>query len=150
MIFGCRFLGSFRPGYCQDPATCRTEKNLLLVMATGRVGKARAGFWVAVVAAAGLQRAWKHSTWLLGTFCLVVCILTPEQLSPALGSPHWGKEAGSVSSALDIPWWTGSQPDRHTSWAEPLAARSHLLSVDRAFSQIFTTTFWAVNIHIRK
>lgn len=42
MIFGCRFLGSFKPGDCQDPLTCRTEKNLLLVVATGMAGKGRA------------------------------------------------------------------------------------------------------------
>lgn len=151
MIFGCYFLGSFKPGHFQDPVTCRTEKNPLLVMATGRAGKGRAASLSGNGAAAGLQRAWKHSPWLLGTFCLVVGTLTPDQLNPALGPPHWGREAGSVSRVLDtILTDTRSQPDGHTPWAEPLAAHSHLLSVDRAFSQIFTTTFWAVNIHIRK
>lgn len=148
MIFGCCFLGSFKPGHFHYPVTCRTEKNLLLVMATGRAGKGRPASLSAVVAAAGLQRPQKQRL-TPGHLLLGSVHWGPRTAEPSLGPPHGGKEAECVSSVLDILTDTLCQPDGHTPWAQPLAAHSHLLSVDRAFSQIFTT-FWAVNIHIRK
>lgn len=61
-----------------------------------------------------------NSTWLLGTFCLVVGTLTPKQLNPALEAKRPG---------LSAACWTDTrcQPDGHTAWAEPLAPSSRFL-----------------------
>lgn len=156
MIFGCYFLGSFEPGDFQDPVTCRTEKNHL---DDGyRKGRERQSCffewqWWPLLAYSEPRNpaldSWAPSAWW--------CALWPQISS----TQHLGHLTEAERPGLSVLCWTPSwgtharslmdtHPDGHTPWAEPLAARSHLLSVDRAFSQIFTTTFWAVNIHIRK
>lgn len=126
MIFGCCFLGSFKPGHFHYPVTCRTEKNLLLLMATGRAGKSRPASLSAVVAAAGFQRpetaldSWAPSAW--------QCALGPQNSWAHLLGHLTEAKRPSVSAVCWTSWRTHS-----ASLTDTQPEQSHLLLTHTCF-----------------